>query len=146
MTENMNKINSIKSVQKSIDDMLVRGAIGLKGIHSTNQWLLEPLHQGKSCSVGFVHIADTEAGPCQEHVHLESREYLIVISGSVMLNVNGDDVRVLKPGDCGVVQPGEAHFSRPLENNTKLVYVCVPSDAGMNSLIESLEKKVCQKK
>lgn len=143
--DTMKKIQSIQKVQQSIDHLLEIGSLGLKGIQSTNQWMLEPLHQGKSCSVGFVHIATRDAGPCQEHIHAEAKEYLIVVIGSVMLNINGQDVRLLKAGDCGVVQPGELHYSRPMEDDTKLIYACIPADEGMDSLIAALEDKCLTK-
>ena len=143
--DTMKQIESIQKVQKSIDDLLEMGCFGLKGIQSTNQWLLEPLHQGDSCSVGFVHIATRDAGPCHEHIHANAKEYLIVVTGSVVLNINGQDVRLLKEGDCGVVQPGELHFSRPMEDDTKLIYACIPADSGMDSVIKALEGK-CQMK
>jgi len=143
---NIAKLNNIKQVQRTIDDLLLVGNLFRKNESKKNNWVLEPLHQGKSCSIGFVYIDNVEAGPCEEHIHIDSKEYLIVIQGSIMLNINGQDVRILKKGECGVVGPGELHYSKPLEDNTKLAYLCVPADPGMNSLIESLERQECKKK
>ena len=137
----LERINGIKNVQKTIDDLLTVGQLTIKGESPKNNWVMEPLHQGKSCSIGLVYIEDVEAGPCEEHVHIEAREYLIVIEGSIMLNISGRDVRILRKGDCGSVSPGELHYSRPLEPGTKIAYVCVPADAGMDSLIASLKEK-----
>ena len=134
-------LDGIKKMQVTIDALLKVGSLTLKGESPKNSWVLEPLHQGKSCSIGFVHIDDVDAGPCEEHIHVEAREYLIVISGSIMLNINGKDVRILEKGDCGSINPGDLHYSKPLEKGTKLAYICVPADSGMDSLFDSMEKK-----
>jgi len=144
--DTLNKLKSIQKVQKTIDALLHSGKFAVGGKGLTNNWVLEPFHQGKSCSVGFVHIKDKKAGPCAEHVHQDAREFLIVVTGSVMLNVNGNDVRVLEVGDCGVVDAGDLHYSRPLSDDTKLVYVCIPADAGMDSLFRSIEETQCPTK
>ena len=136
--DTLTKIKGIKKIQKTIDVLLEKGKFFIKGDSNKNDWTLQPFHQGKSCSVGFVGVSEVAAGPCEEHIHPGAKEYLIVVSGSVMLNVNGVDVRVLEVGDCGVIAPGDIHFSRPLRDNTKLVYVCVPADSGMDSLFDSL--------
>ena len=74
------KLQDIKNVQKTIDALLDLGSLTIKGESPKNNWVMEPLHQGKSCSIGMVHIDDVEAGPCDEHIHIEAREYLIVVS------------------------------------------------------------------
>ena len=139
--DSLEKLKGIQKMQKTIDALLHSGKFSIGNRALKNNWVLEPFHQGRSCSVGFVHINDKKAGPCEEHIHDMAKEYLIVVSGSVMLNINGSDVRILEVGDCGVVGPGDLHYSRPLEDNTKLVYVCVPADPGMDSLFDSLEEK-----
>jgi len=146
--DTMHSIEQIKESQKTVDLLLKLGSWSIREKDKTpvTPWQLEPVYVDAKCNMGIVHIKDTDAGPCKEHVHVDSKEYLIVISGKVMLNVNGKDVRVLDVGECGVINPGELHCSRPLENGTQMVYVCVPSDQGMENLNKILGVKECQKK
>jgi len=138
--DRMETLNNLKESQKTIDVLLKLGSLSIKGAEQPgrNPWQLEPLFNSDKCNVGVVHIKDVEAGPCEEHIHVDSKEYLIVTSGSVMLNINGKDVRVLHTGDCGVVNPGEGHYSRPLEDGTQMIYICVPADSGMDNLYKTL--------
>lgn len=127
----MGILDSIRKKQVTIDRLLKEGRLefGKGGI--SNKWQLEPLYQKEDCTIGFVHISKVELGPCGEHVHPDSVEYLIVSNGSILLNVDGRDVRVVRKGECTAIKAGVKHFSRPLEDGTKLVYVCVPNDAGI---------------
>ena len=127
--------------QRTIDKLLDAGSLEIREFGKGNKWQLEPLHNGEDCNVGFVHIEEVEYGPCEPHIHSFAKEYLIVISGSVMLNIEGVDVRVLKTGDCGVVFEEQLHYSRPLEPGTKLLYVCVPADKGMAQLTKRMKEK-----
>lgn len=126
-------LESIKNLQKTIDGLLRNGTGGFVwGTEADkarcNSWILEELHDAEDCSVGFVHISKVGFGPCGEHIHPDSKEYLIVVHGSIVFNVDGKDIRVVKAGECCVVEKGQSHYSRPLEDDTKLVYVCVPQD------------------
>ena len=116
-----------------MDMLLERGTMALadpktKILGPANKWTLEPIYKGKDCSIGFVYIPKVELGPCEEHVHHNSIEYLIVVKGSIILNINGRNIRIVKEGECCVVEPGSLHYSKPLTDDTKLAYVCVPSD------------------
>jgi quercetin dioxygenase-like cupin family protein len=136
----MNTIDKIKDTQATIDMLLKLGEFasdyGIEG-----KWVLEPLHDDNQCSVGLVDIGEKKLGPCKPHVHKESKEYLICVSGSFVLNVNGRNVREIKEGECGVVDAGDVHYSTPLEDNTRMVYVCVPADRGMSILEKQLLEK-----
>ena len=124
------KVTTIKNQQVTIDKLLDEGSLALhNGI--TNKWSLEPLYQEKDCSIGFVRVPNVELGPCTEHIHPNAQEYLIVVRGSILLNINGVDVRVAKAGDCASIPENCLHKSRPLENNTKLIYVCIPADPNL---------------
>ena len=131
-TQFLDGLNKIKSRQLTIDKLLERGSLVLKNSAGvSNAWVLEPLYQGKDCSVGFVEIKESNIGPCEPHAHNDSKEYLIVVKGSILLNVEGRDVRIVREGECSAIPASTSHYSRPLENDTKLVYVCVPTDEDM---------------
>ena len=140
MGSNLTILESIKQQQMTIDKLLQDETleIGRGGI--SNKWQLEPLFTDDNCTVGFVHISNVELGACQEHVHPESKEYLIVVKGSILLNINGVDTRVLKVGECAAVNANTKHFSRPLEDDTKLIYVCVPNDSFFSKYSEDFLK------
>jgi quercetin dioxygenase-like cupin family protein len=135
----MNTIDKIKDTQDTIDMLLELGEFtseyGVEG-----KWVLEPLFDNSQCSVGLVDIGKKALGPCKPHVHAQAKEYLICVSGSFIVNINGNDVRTLKEGDCAVIHPGDMHYSKPLMDNTRIVYVCVPADTGMSLLEKQLRR------
>lgn len=129
----MRTIENVKAMQLTIDKLLDRGTMALKDCRLSdnsvaNKWILEPMYSGPDCSVGFVHIASLELGPCDAHIHKDSIEYLIVVKGSIILNVDGRDIRVVREGECCAVPAGSTHFSKPMSDDTKLAYICVPED------------------
>ena len=136
-------IESIQNLQKTIDTLLDKDSGGFVwGDRDTpaNTWIIEPLYEEDDCSMGFVHIKDKNFGACGEHIHPESKEFLIVVSGSILLNVDGKDMRVVKEGECCVVEKAQSHFSRPLEDKTKIAYICVPQDRFLKKIGNIKEK------
>ena len=141
MSEVLDKLNVIKEKQKTIDALLEAG--DMKKRNGDNDgWTLNPIYHGEYCDIGFVHISSVSAGRCPDHIHENSIEYLIVVRGSILFNVGGRDLRVIKEGEIGVVPANQVHHSKPLTDDTKLVYVCVPKDTGMDKLREAFR---CQK-
>ena len=130
----MTAIQSIINKQKTIDMLLTEGSLEFGRGGVSNKWQIQPIYEDKDCSMGLVHIDKVESGPCEEHIHPGCREYLIVVKGSVLLNVEGRDVRVVNEGECAAVGAGIAHFSRPLEDGTKLAYITVPNDTTIPAL------------
>jgi len=131
----------------TISDLLSRKTIVTDTREACKKWLLKPLFDNDTCSVGIVLIKSKDSGPCEEHVHHRAVEYLIVTSGSLMLNMNGENIRVLKPGDCAAIPADVPHFSTPLEDNTEHIYVTVPRDNDIPSfknidVVEYLDKGV----
>jgi mannose-6-phosphate isomerase-like protein (cupin superfamily) len=129
-------LENVKAMQLTIDKLLECGSMALKNpflkdTEVANKWVLEPLYQQKDCSIGFVHIANVELGQCETHVHKHSIEYLIVVKGRILLNIDGRDVRVVREGECCAVEAGVLHHSKPLTDDTKLVYVCIPEDKNI---------------
>lgn len=130
----MNTIDDIKKKQATIDDLLKAGDFSARMEDKPDKWVLEALHKDEKCDIGIVHIEKISFGPCTPHVHYSSKEFLICSSGCFVLNVNGNDIRTLKEGDCAVINPGELHYSKSLVDNTTIIYVCVPADKGMTTL------------
>jgi quercetin dioxygenase-like cupin family protein len=142
----LEQLDQVKAMQNTIDKMLERGTMELRnvkhrGVESpANKWILEPLHEDDNCSVGFVTIPHVEIGQCETHVHPGSREFLIVIKGSIIFNVDGRDLRVVREGECCVVEAGCMHHSKPLTDDTRMVYVCIPRDASIPTLDVEIKK------
>jgi quercetin dioxygenase-like cupin family protein len=132
------EVEGIQNQQRTIDKMLLCGTLALKDKTSTvkvaNRWILEPLHNGEDCNVGFVEISEVKLGECEEHIHPKAKEYLIVVEGSLSLSIDGKFVKILQKGDCATIPPSIKHHCTPLENNTKLIYICIPGDLGMKTL------------
>lgn len=137
----LKELDKVKAMQLTIDKLLERGSMALRrtGIEGSisNKWELEPIYQGDDCSMGFVHISHVELGPCEEHLHKGAREYLIVVKGSILLNIDGRDVRVVREGECAAIEAGSLHFSKPMSDDTKLAYVCIPRDKDIPMIEET---------
>jgi len=139
LTEQM---DSIKKKQATIDDLLSNGNLILSGNGEKvkcTKWVLKPIYQEDDCSVGFVTIDKKEIGPCDNHIHKDSIEYLIVVKGSLLLNLGGRDVRIVREGECASIGAGIQHFSTPLEDDTKMIYACIPRDKGMDIASKGFE-------
>ena len=139
MTE---QFDAIKKKQATIDTLLENGSLILNGKSAEvecNSWVLQPMYQKDDCSVGFVIIGDKKIGPCENHIHKDAIEYLIVVKGSLLLNLDGRDVRIVREGECASIKSGMQHYSTPLENDTKMIYACIPRDKGMDSVLEGLK-------
>lgn len=140
MTEIMTELNNVKAIQLTIDKLLERGSMALKFPNQhidavvANKWILEPIYQEPDCSIGFVHIAKVELGACETHIHKNAKEYLIVVKGSILFNVDGRDMRIVREGECCVVEAGVPHHSKPLTDDTKLAYICIPHDKDIPML------------
>jgi len=129
------KLNGIRHAQKTIDELLSENKIPLKNAEDVG-WFIEPLYNEVDCNIGFGNfpLPVDQLGEATHsfppHYHKNNKEYLICVRGSAMLNIDGNFVRKLKVGDCALLHPGEVHYSKPLEKDTKIVYVCVPADPG----------------
>ena len=133
----LDKVKHIKKIQVTVDNLLDAGDVKLRNGDNTG-WTLTPLFTDNKCDIGFVDIDKVEAGRCPDHVHDGSVEYLIVLSGEILFNVDGRDLRIIKAGDVGVIPAGVPHHSKPLVDDTKMVYVCVPRDPGMEVLTQRI--------
>lgn len=141
------QLEKVKALQVTIDKMLEKGTMALKRpMHDVSdrdcpvgKWILQPLHEDPSCSVGLVHVPFVDIGKCETHTHPGSKEYLIVVSGSILLNIDGRDMRIVREGECCVVEEGQMHHSKPLVDNTTMVYVCIPRDRTIPAL--DMERK-----
>ena len=135
----MNVIDRIYSAQKNIDDLLMDGSITLRkeSVEETREskWELDVIYQNPDCSIGFAYSRNTSSGSFPEHCHQHSKQFIVCITGSVLLNIEGSNVRILRPGDCATISKNFRHVSTPLENNTKLSFICVPWDEHMTTLI-----------
>jgi quercetin dioxygenase-like cupin family protein len=125
---------SMREMQKtlnSIADMIETGDISLPDNRDDNSWVITPIFENTDCSVGTVRIQSSSLRACAPHVHEQSTEYLIVTRGSLLLNIEGRNVRVVAVGECASIPPGIEHSSYPMTEDTEFVYVCVPRDYGI---------------
>lgn len=125
-------VNRLKKRQTTIDKLLEDKKIHLSGENGDDTWKLEVLYQKPECSIGFVECANASyAGSFPEHIHSDSVEYLICVRGSALFVMEGGVQRILNEGDCASIPPNREHFSKPLEDGTKIAYVCVPHDKSI---------------
>jgi quercetin dioxygenase-like cupin family protein len=62
-----------------------------------------------------------------EHLHEDSIEYLICISGSFSVSF-GKYIRILKIGECVSLPKKAAHSVTALEDNSQMMGICVPEE------------------
>jgi len=130
----------LQRMQATIDVLLAKGLVKLVKDTpvKTAQWQLETLYQKLDCSIIFAY------GGCENpqgsyvdfpvHRHPKSKEYLICVAGSVVVEFLGIGMRILKVGDCCEIPCDIAHSTRPLEENSKLLAVCIPYDQSFPAL------------
>ena len=121
----------------TIDVLLEQGKFA-SSVGKDGHWKLTPLLHRAGVDVGIVTVGDT-SDPCVDHIHELSKEYLIVISGRVLLSIDGVTIRVVDQGECASIPKGAIHHSQALLPNTELIYVCVPADPGMVELSERMQ-------
>ena len=137
MSAILKELNYITSKQKTIDALLDAGDMKKRNGDNSG-WTLEPIYSKSDCDIGFVRIEGVDSGRCADHVHEGSLEYLIVLRGSILFNIEGRDLRTVNEGEVCVVPAGVVHHSKPLEDDTKMVYICVPRDPGMKELTKRM--------
>ena len=140
MSEITEQLKGLKTAQMTVDKMLELGHVVLKISGKTptdstelNGWILEPLYQQEDCSIGFKYTPHKTTGPFETHVHPVSKEYYIVVKGSILLNINGQNVRIVKESECCTVDKGDLHHCTPLSDDTKFIYICIPEDINFPS-------------
>jgi len=137
MSTILKDLDVLSQKQRTIDALLEAGDIKKRNGDNSG-WTLEPLYSGEECDMGFVRIDKVEAGRCPDHIHEESVEYLVVLRGEILFSAGGRDLRVVREGEMAKVNAGEVHNSKPLVDDTKLAYICVPKDPGMKNLTERI--------
>lgn len=131
-------ITKIKDNQATIDTLLSIGSIFIKDKSTLKdiegkyekRWMVEVLYNLGDCTIGFASCSETE-GVFPEHIHRNVQEYLICVRGSLIETFGSggiDGMRIVKTGECISIPANTSHSSKPLEADTKIVYVCVPSD------------------
>jgi len=68
-----------------------------------------------------------QGGRTPAHCHKASKEFLICITGQISVTF-GKNYRVLKPGDCISLDKSIHHSCTALEDNSRLIAICVPED------------------
>lgn len=122
-------VENIKKNQATIDMLLEKGSISLTPMD--DKWVLEHLHEDDGVSVGFATCSSTGGGEFPEHLHENVQEYILCLSGSftISFGLGGiDGMRIVRERECVSIPPNTLHTSRPLEKNTRNLYVCIPRD------------------
>ena len=71
------------------------------------------------------------------HKHNESIEYIVVTSGSLSIKIGGTP-RIMKKGECASIPLGVVHICDALEDNTRVVGICIPPEKAY------IAEKICQ--
>jgi len=136
----------IKEQQNTVDVLLHEGILGTErdenNIYFQKDMIgfLTLLYQEEDCSVGFVDYRkklkeDKENIPL--HQHFDSIQYIIVVKGSVLLKLlnNHEITRVMKVGECASIPLGINHKTIPLEEDSKIFFICIPKDSKFQSFL-----------
>lgn len=139
MPEILHMINKIKESQATIDTLLKDGLVAVKNGHSPLVWAIEEVYQGKECNFGFAHSDSDGDRAFPYHAHKESLEYLICVQGKILLTIENIVTRVMNVGDCASIPVGSVHSTSPLEPDSKLFYICIPTDTAFPKLVAKNE-------
>lgn len=136
----------IKRQQATIDVLLQEGSIKLAKSKPipTAEWQIEMVYQKEDCSVAFAYGGSKNGESFVDfpiHCHPKSREYLICVRGTVAVKFTGIGINILRTGDHCEVPANVAHATRPLEENSKLIAVCVPYDIGFPNMLQCERNK-----
>jgi quercetin dioxygenase-like cupin family protein len=140
MDEVLAKINGIKDTQKTVDGLIELWGKGLKPHLPFTNWDVNILNAKQNCSIGVVNINTVDTGPCESHMHKDSKEFIIVVAGKLLLNIEGTYIRTLTIGDCATINFGQIHYVSALVDNTSFIYICIPEDKGLTKLGEMVTK------
>jgi len=75
---------------------------------------------------------DDEHTPMPLHCHDASVEYVIVISGHLMLTLE-EEHRIVGAGDVEIIPRGLPHAVTPMSKETHVVVVCAPPDPSLDA-------------
>jgi mannose-6-phosphate isomerase-like protein (cupin superfamily) len=137
----------IKSQQNTVDILLKEGILGsgnnpeLCDVFQKDMiGILTILYQEDDCSIGFVDYqkeVDKDRETVPLHLHHHSIQYITVVKGSVLLKLSNthEISRVMKTGECASIPVGVNHKTLPLEENTKIFFICIPEDSKFKSYL-----------
>jgi len=131
MMNMIEKINDIKETQRTIDKLLELSEMKIadKGEIKTDGTILDVIYEKDEYQIGIgYHLGSGSYVPM--HCHQGIIEYLIVGKGKVIVQFENNAVRVLSKGECASVKPGELHSVRALEDDTEVVFICIPPEKG----------------
>ena len=132
-------LTTIKGNFKTISDLLDQKVMVTDIKEATKAWLLQPLYSNDRCSVGLVSVAKKDLGPCEEHIHPDSVEYLIITKGCLLVNMMNQNLKILGEGDCISIPAKTPHYSIPMEDDTQMIYVTVPKDHFIPEIVKVVE-------
>jgi quercetin dioxygenase-like cupin family protein len=132
-------LTTIRGNFKTITDLLDRKTMVTDCKEAYKAWLLQPLYENDKCSVGLVSVAKKELGPCEEHIHPDSVEYLIITKGRLLINMMNQNLKILGEGECVSIPARTPHYSVPMEDDTQMIYVTVPKDPYIPKVVKTVE-------
>lgn len=130
MTEIKEALDKINNNLRTVGELIQEGSVLLsKGkVGDATKWVIQPLYQKNDCSLGFARCEKKDYGDYPDHVHCDAKEYVVCVRGSAVFYINGLAMRAIKEGECVSVPIGIQHKFKPLVDDTKLFYICVPAD------------------
>lgn len=135
----LDKLNGIKAKQNTVDELLKLGYF-LKtsdGNIKVNNVILNTIYENKA-QIG-IGIHKNVGDVVIDHCHNGIKEFLIIESGSVLLKIEGN-LRIMRVADCAVIPEGVEHSVTALEDNTRVIYICIPPEKAY-----SKKESLCQK-
>lgn len=120
------KLNEIKKVQRTVDELLEAGIMSKEDMH------FQSADKGIDIDILYQKLATVGIGFCKgktvmpEHTHDESRHYIICVDGRFVIKFCGA-VRVLAPGDCIAIPAGVPHATQCIHEG-HLIFVNVPAE------------------
>jgi quercetin dioxygenase-like cupin family protein len=129
MSEVQEKVENIKKMQRTVDNLLKAGEL-----HLCNGCLKIGEGAGvvKSIYSNGITVNITnfkvKGAVYPAHCHPDSQQILICTRGAFVITFENMQARSVHPGEVCVLKPKEMHTLQTIEDDTETVDVCVPRE------------------
>ena len=129
MTEVQKKVDEIKIIQRTVDDLLKAGELHFSGCCLTignGAGVVKSLYTNH-ISVNITNYK-LKGAVYPSHCHNESQQIIICTKGALVVTFGNMNSRSLHPGEVAVLKPKELHSIQTIEDDSETIDVCVPKE------------------
>lgn len=123
------KIERMQTRLRTIDNLIKAGEIRAHGdvLTADKQVMLQTIYgEDSTVTVGEFGLV---GGRVSDHIHEGVAQFIVCVKGSFNI-VTSKWARVIHPSDCASIPKDVTHSVTALENDSKLIAVCVPEEGN----------------